>query len=311
MEPMLGMAGGPGGAAADVVKDTTTENFMADVIEASMETPVVVDFWAPWCGPCKTLGPALEAAVRATRGAVKMVKLNIDEHPQIAQQMRIQSIPAVFAFANGRPLDGFVGAQPESQIKAFIDKVMTAAGGSAAAQAQAIEDAMTQAKAALDSGDGRTAAGIYSQVLQADNGRLPAADGLIRAILTAGDIAGAQQQFDAFPEEMREAPELQGARTALELAAENADAVARLPELQAAVEADGNAHQARLDLAKAQYALGQTEAAIDNLLELFRRDRAWNDEAARTQLLKFFEALGHTHPVTLQGRRKLSSMLFS
>ena len=310
MEPLIA-GGAPTGAPADLIKETTTEGFMDDVIQASAEVPVIVDFWAPWCGPCKTLGPQLEAAVQAARGGVRMVKLNIDEHPQIAQQMRIQSIPAVFAFKDGRPVDGFVGAVPQSQIKQFVDKLVAMGGGEAAAQVEAIEQAMEQAKAALDGGDARRAAAIYSQVLQADPNRLPAADGLIRAIIGAGDVAAARQQFDAFPEEMRDAKELASARTALELAEQNAAAVAELPRLQAAVEADANAHAERLELANALFAIGQAEQAIDHLLELFRRDRAWNEEAARTQLLKFFEALGHTHPATLAGRRRLSSMMFS
>lgn len=310
MEPLIA-GGAPTGAPADLIKETTTEAFMDDVIQASAEVPVIVDFWAPWCGPCKTLGPQLEAAVQAARGGVRMVKLNIDEHPQIAQQMRIQSIPAVFAFKDGRPVDGFVGAVPQSQIKQFVEKLVAMGGGEAAAQAEAIEQAMEQAKEALDGGDARRAAAIYSQVLQADPSRLPAADGLIRAIIGAGDVAAARQQFDAFPEEMRDAKELASARTALELAEQNAAAVAELPRLQAAVEADANAHSERLELANALFAIGQAEPAIDHLLELFRRDRAWNDEAARTQLLKFFEALGHTHPATVAGRRRLSSMMFA
>jgi len=303
--------GAPGAAPADVIKDTTTERFMTDVIEASLQTPVIVDFWAPWCGPCKTLGPQLEAAVRAARGAVRMVKLNIDEHPQIAQQMRIQSIPAVFAFKDGRPIDGFVGAIPQSQIKQFVDKLVALAGGPAAAKAEAIERAMAQAKAALEAGDARSAAAVYGQVLQVDPSRLGAADGLVRALIATGDVAHARAQFDALPEEVREAKELASARTALELAEANAEVVARLPQLQATVEADPNAHAARLDLANALFATGQAEAAIDHLLELFRRDRNWNEGAARLQLLKFFEALGHSHPITVGGRRRLSSMMFS
>jgi putative thioredoxin len=310
MEPLI--AGGPSAqGSADLVKDTTTDTFMADVIEASMQTPVVVDFWAPWCGPCKTLGPQLEAAVQAARGAVKMVKLNIDEHPQIAQQMRIQSIPAVFAFKDGRPVDGFVGAVPQSQLRQFVDKLVAMGGGAAAQQAEAIEQAMDQAKEALDGGDARRAAALFGQVLQADPSRLPAADGYIRAILGTGDVAGARHQLDALPPEIRDAAELQSARTALELAEENAEAVSRMPQLQAAVEADPGAHAERLELANAQFAVGQAEAAIDSLLELFRRDRNWNDGAAREQLLKFFEALGHSHPATVAGRRRLSSMMFS
>lgn len=303
--------GAPGAVPADLIKDTTTDRFMTDVIEASLETPVIVDFWAPWCGPCKTLGPQLEAAVRAARGAVRMVKLNIDEHPQIAQQMRIQSIPAVFAFKEGRPVDGFVGAISQSQIKQFVDKLVAMGGGPAAAQAEAIEQAMAQAKAALEGGDAPTAAAIYAQVLQADHSRLAAADGLVRAMVGAGDVAGARAQFDSFPEQIRTAKELASARTALELAEENAEAVAQLSQLQATVDADENAHAARLDLANALFAVGQAEPAIDHLLELFRRDRNWNEGAARTQLLKFFEALGHSHPATVGGRRRLSSMMFA
>jgi len=310
MEPLIA-GGAPGTVPADLIKETTTDRFMADVIEASLETPVIVDFWAPWCGPCKTLGPQLEAAVRAARGAVRMVKLNIDAHPQIAQQMRIQSIPAVFAFKDGRPVDGFVGALPQSQIKQFVDKLVAMGGGPAAAQAEAIENALAQAKTALEEGDARTAAAIYGQVLQADPARLPAADGLIRALIGLGDVAGARTQFDRFPDQTRDAKELASARTALELAEQNADAVAELPQLQAAVDADANAHADRLKLASALFALGQAEPAIDHLLELFRRDRLWNEEAARTQLLKFFEALGHSHPATVGGRRRLSSMMFS
>jgi putative thioredoxin len=306
------IAGGAAGKApADLIKETTTDRFMTDVIEASLQVPVIVDFWAPWCGPCKTLGPQLEAAVKAVRGAVKMVKLNIDEHPQIAQQMRIQSIPAVFAFKDGRPVDGFVGAISQSQIKQFIDKLVALGGGAAAAQVEAIERAMGQAKAALEAGDARTAAAVYAQVLQADSSRLAAADGLIRALIGTGDVTGARAQFDGFPEQVRGAKELTSARTALELAEANADAVAELPRLQAAVDADGNAHQARLDLANALFALGKSDDAIDHLLELFRRDRNWSEGAARTQLLKFFEALGHSHPATVGGRRRLSSMMFA
>lgn len=310
MESLIA-GGAPAGAPADLIKDTTTEQFMTDVIEASMEVPVIVDFWAPWCGPCKTLGPQLEAVVKAARGGVKMVKLNIDENQQIAQQMRIQSIPAVFAFKDGRPVDGFVGAQTQSQIKQFVDKVVALGGGAAAAQAEALEAAMVQAKSALEGDDPRTAAAIYHQVLQADDTRLDAADGLIRAIITAGDAAAARQQFDALPEAMRDANELASARTALELAEQNANAAAELPRLQAAVEADEKDHESRLQLANALFAAGQSEQAIDQLLELFKRDRAWNEEAARVQLLKFFEALGHSHPATIGGRRRLSSMMFA
>ncbi|MGF1624588.1 MAG: thioredoxin [Alphaproteobacteria bacterium] len=310
MEPLIA-GGAPGRAPADLIKETTTDRFMTDVIEASMQTPVIVDFWAPWCGPCKTLGPQLEAAVKAARGAVKMVKLNIDEHPQIAQQMRIQSIPAVFAFKDGRPVDGFVGALPQSQIKQFVDKLVALGGGPAAAQAEAIENAMAQAKAALEDGDAPTAIAIYGQVLQADPGRLAAADGLVRALIAAGDVAGARSQFDRFPDQIRDAKELASARTALELAEQNAGAAGEVPRLQAAVEADADAHAERLELANALFALGEAEQAIDHLLELFRRNRTWNEEAARTQLLKFFEALGHSHPATVGGRRRLSSMMFS
>jgi putative thioredoxin len=306
MEPILSAPRAAGAAPADLIKDSDINGFMADVIEASRQVPVIVDFWAPWCGPCKQLGPALERAVREAGGAVRMVKINIDENPEIAQQMRIQSIPAVFAFKGGRPVDGFVGALPESQIKQFIKRL----GGGAPA-ASPIAQAIEQAKAALDAGDAGTASALYAQVLGREPNNIPALAGLARCYLLAGDVEQAKQIVDSLPAEAKTDAEVQQVRAALELAEQSAAASGQVPELMERISRDPADHQARLDLAVALFGGGQHEAAMDQLLELFKRDRKWNDEAARKQLLKFFEVLGPTHPVTISGRRKLSSLMFA
>ena len=304
MEPLIGAAPAKGGA--DLIKDSDVTTFMADVIDASKEVPVIVDFWAPWCGPCKQLGPLLEKAVKEANGAVRLVKINIDENPEIAQQMRIQSIPAVFAFKGGRPVDGFVGALPESQIKAFLKRL----GGPAAAQPSPIALALEEAKAAMDAGDTGTASALYSQVLAHEPGNAVAAAGLAKGYIAAGDATKAKQLLDGLPAEAQKHADVAAARAALELAsqAKGAGDVAKLMERLSANPKD---HDARLELATSLFAAGQVEQAIDQLLDLFKRDRKWNDEAARKQLVKFFEVLGPTNPNTVSGRKRLSSLMFA
>jgi putative thioredoxin len=304
MEPIIGAAKANGDA--NLIKDSDITTFMADVIDASREVPVIVDFWAPWCGPCKQLGPLIEKAVREANGAVRLVKVNIDENPEIAQQMRIQSIPAIFAFKNGRPVDGFVGALPESQIKAFIKRL----GGPAAAAPSPVAMALDEAKAALDAGDAGTASALYGQVLAREPANAVAAAGLAKCYVAAGDTARAKQLLDGLPQDAQKHADVAAARAALDLSAQakGAGEVAGLMEKVSRNPAD---HQARFDLATALFAGGQVEAAIDQLLELFKRDRKWNEDAARKQLVKFFEVLGPTSPHTVTGRKRLSSLMFA
>ena len=302
---------GKGAGGSGAIKDVSTASFAKDVIEASMQAPVIVDFWAPWCGPCKQLAPALERSVAATKGAVRLAKVNIDENQALAQQLRIQSIPTVYAFYQGRPVDGFQGNVPESEVKAFVGRLTELAGAGAGDEAAALEAALAQAEEAVAKGDHRTAGGIYAQIVQLVPDNLKALAGLLAARIALGDVTGAQQQFDALPAATKEKPELAAIKTQLELAVENARLAGQLGELQAKVAADANDHQARFDLAGALLAKGDKEAAADQLLEIVLRKRDWNEEAARKQLVKYFEAWGPSDPATLSARRRLSSLLFS
>tara|TARA_Y100000588_G_scaffold203718_1_gene217522 strand:+ start:250 stop:1167 length:918 start_codon:yes stop_codon:yes gene_type:complete len=305
MEPIIGETTVP----EDLVKDTSTATFMADVIEASKETPVIVDFWAPWCGPCKQLGPIIEKAVKGAGGAVKLVKINIDENKEIAAQMRIQSIPAVFAFSNGQPVDGFVGAQPESQIKSFIERVVKAAGG--AIGPSPIDQALEQAAEAEAAGDAQQAGGIYSEILRHEPDNTKALAGLARALMAAGQADAARQVLNDVPDDMKEDPEIKSAIAALELADKAGESVGQTAELESKVAANEADHQARFDLALAYYASGRSEEAIDHLLTIVQKNRAWNEEAARKQLIEIFDALGSADPLVADSRRRLSTILFS
>jgi putative thioredoxin len=300
-EPLIG------GTAAAPVKDVTTATFMAEVVDGSFDAPVIVDFWAPWCGPCKQLGPILEKTVRATNGAVRMVKLNIDENPEIAQQMRIQSIPAVYAFKDGRPVDGFVGALPESQVKQFVQRLGRGKGGGPSP----VEEALAMAKEALQGGDHASASALYSQILQRESGNIDAIAGLARSTIARGELAKARQLLDRVPKESANHAEITAARSALDLAEQAQKAMASAGKLRARLKGNPDDHAARLELATALFGSGEREAAIDELLTLFKRDREWNEQAARKQLVKFFEVMGPTDPLTLSGRRRLSSVMFS
>ncbi|HUS54744.1 MAG TPA: thioredoxin [Thermohalobaculum sp.] len=293
-----------GQQAADLVKDTTDASFMADVIEASRETPVIVDFWAPWCGPCKQLGPMLEQAVKAAKGAVRMVKVNIDENQQVAAQLRVQSIPAVFAFAGGQPVDAFMGALPASEIAAFVKKLVDLGGG------DGLVEALDQADELLETGAAADAAQIYAAVLAEDPANARALAGLARAHLVAGNIEMAKQTLAMAAPEIANDPTIVAVRAAIELTEMTQD-TGEVSVLKAKVEADPDDHQARYDLALALLAGKDSDGAVETLLELFRRDREWNEGAAKEQLFKLFDSLGPKDPLTLKGRRRLSSMIFA
>ncbi|MEX5728096.1 putative thioredoxin [Rhodovulum iodosum] len=302
---MLELGGNAGAAPkADLIKEISEATFLQDVIEASQEVPVIVDFWAPWCGPCKTLGPALEQAVTEAGGKVRMVKVNVDENQQVAAQLRIQSIPTVYAFFQGQPVDGFQGALPASEIKAFVDRVAGAAGDGGLAEAIEAAEAMLTEGAAVD------AAQTFAAILGEDPKNAAAFGGLVRAHVALGEVEKAETLLASVPAEIAQAPEVDAARAQVELAKQAADA-GPVAELRAAVDHDPDNHQARFDLAKALHANGEVEEAVDQLLELFRRDREWNDAAAKEQLFTIFEALKPQDPVVLKGRRKLSSMIFA
>lgn len=289
---------------SDLIKDTTEATFMADVVEASQTVPVIVDFWATWCGPCKTLGPMLEAAVTAAGGKVKMVKVDVDKNQRIAGQLRIQSIPTVYAFWQGQPVDGFQGAVPASELKAFIDRVSALAGDGGLADAlQAAEDMLAEG-AAVD------AAETFAAILGEEPENAIAYAGLVRAHLALGNLDQAEGFLTAAPASIAKTKELDAARAQLELARQAANAGPEA-ELRSLVDANPNDHQARFDLAAALLAAGNPAEAVDQLLELFRRDREWNGGAAKTQLFTIFDALKPQDPIVLSGRRRLSSMIFA
>ena len=291
-------------AETGLIKDATEASFMADVIEASQTVPVIVDFWATWCGPCKTLGPMLEAAVTAAKGKVRMVKIDVDQNQRIAAQLRIQSIPTVYAFWQGQPVDGFQGAVPASELKAFIDRVSALGGDGGLADAlQAAEDMLAEG-AAVD------AAETFAAILGEEPDNAAAYAGLVRAHLALGNLDQAEGFLAAAPAAIAKSKDLDAARAQLELARQAANAGPEA-ELRDAVDADPNDHQARFDLAAALLAADKPTEAVDELLELFRRDREWNDSAAKTQLFTIFDALKPQDPIVLAGRRRLSSMIFA
>jgi len=296
-----------GGAPADLIKDSTEATFMADVIEASKTVPVIVDFWAPWCGPCRQLTPAIEDAVTNARGAVRLVKINVDENQGIAAQLRVQSIPTVYGFWQGQPVDGFQGAVPGSEIQAFIDRLIQASGGEAGG---GLSEAVETAEQMLEEGAAADAAQVFAAVLQEDAKNAPAYGGLIRSYLALDQFEQAEGILANVPEDVANAPEIEAARAQLELARQAADA-GPVAELRAKVEAHPDDLQARYDLAQALHASDSIEEAVDTLLELFRKDREWNDGAARAQLFTIFDALKPNDPIALNGRRKLSSMIFA
>jgi len=295
--------GGAAGAPADVVKDVDTQSFVTDVIETSMNTPVIVDFWAPWCGPCKQLTPMLEKLVRQAAGAVRLAKVNIDENQALAGQLRVQSVPTVYAFVGGQPVDAFVGAQPESQIKAFIGRLT---GGAPSP----VDEMLDHAREVLAGGDSQGAAQLYSQVLNEDPVNAAAIAGLVRCFIALGEIDAARQMIDGLEPDVAAKEDVRAAASAVELAEQGSD-TGDIGGLRAQVAADADDHQARYDLAVALYGAGQAEAAIEELLEMVRRDRTWNEEAARKQLLKVFDSLGTSDPLTVASRKRLSSILFS
>ncbi|GLK85389.1 thioredoxin [Ancylobacter defluvii] len=298
----------PQGAAAgdDVIIDTTTRSFMQDVVEESKRRPVLVDFWAPWCGPCKQLTPVIEKVVRGAKGKVRLAKMNTDEHPSVAQQLGIQSLPTVYAFVNGQPVDGFMGAQPESQVQALVDRLVAAGGGGG----PDLAEILASADAALAEGDAAGATELYAHVLAEEPENVKAFAGIARAHLATGDLAQAKATLDLVPAAGVNDAAVAAVRAAIELE-EAAVALGDVKELEAKVEANAADHQARFDLALALNARGKREEAIDQLLTIVRKDRTWAEDGARKQLVQFFEAWGPTDEMTVLGRRRLSSILFA
>jgi len=301
---MLQNGGAITAAADNVIVETTTQNFIKDVIEESKRQPVLVDFWAPWCGPCKQLTPILEKAVKSAKGKVKLAKMDIDKHPDIPGQMGIQSIPAVIAFANGQPVDGFMGALPEAQVIAFLERVTKGKIGAEE------KDLLKEADAALAAGNAAEAANLYGQLLKEDSGNVAALAGLARCYVATGNLEQAKKTLAIVPEAKLNDAAVAAARAALELA-EQAKSVGPIDELEKKVAADPLDHQARFDLAAALNAKGKRAEAADHLLAIVKRDRKWNEDGARKQLVQFFEAWGPTDPATVEGRKRLSSILFS
>jgi putative thioredoxin len=292
-------------AAPDLIKETTTQTFVKDVIEESKQQPVLIDFWAPWCGPCRQLTPILEKVVHAAKGKVKLVKMNIDEHPAIPGQMGIQSIPAVIAFVNGQPADGFMGAVPESQVTAFVDKLTAGMPGE-----PNIAEVLKEAETLLAEGDAATAASVYAEVLSVDATNIPALAGLAKCYATSGAIDQAKQTLAMVPESRRGDAAVKAVQATIDLA-EQASSLGPLAELEQKVAANPLDHQARFDLATALNAAGKRTEATQQLLEIVKRDRKWNEDGARKQLVQFFDAWGATDEATVEGRKRLSTILFS
>jgi putative thioredoxin len=301
---MLENAGGAAAAPEGLIKETTTQSFMKDVVEESKRQPVLIDFWAPWCGPCKQLTPILEKAVKAAKGKVKLVKMNIDDHPAIPGQMGIQSIPAVIAFVNGQPSDGFMGAQSEGQVNAFLERLTKGA------VAGETKDLLAEADAALAAGNVEHAAAVYSDILTEDKTNIAALAGLARTLVAANQIEKAKQVLAQVPEAKRNDAAVAAAQAAIDIA-EQASSVGPIGELEQKVAADPRDHQARFDLAVALNAGGKRAEAVEHLMEIVKRDRKWNDDGARKQLVQFFEAWGPTDEATVNGRKRLSSILFA
>ena len=294
-------------AGGSLVKDVSEATFMQDVVEASKERPVIVDFWAPWCGPCKTLGPQLEEAVNSANGSVTMAKVNVDENQMIAGQMQVQSIPTVFAFVDGQPVDGFQGAVSSSEIKAFVDRVVGAHGGEAES---GLDSAVASAEQMLEEGDLEAAIETFSAILQEDTNNLKSFIGLIKAHLALGDLDQAEAILNGMPSEISSNPEVESLHAKIELAKQALDA-GPLNELTQLVDQNSDDHESRFRLAQALHGAGQVEDAVNHLLELFKRDREWNDGAAKSQLFVIFEALEPNDKIVLNGRRKLSSLIFA
>ncbi len=307
MDNLIGAGAAGNAAPADLVKDGSQQTFKADVIDPSMQVPVIVDFWAPWCGPCKQLGPALEKVVKEARGAVRMVKINVDENQALAGQLRIQSIPAVFAFFQGRPVDAFQGALPESQLKTFVQRLAQLGEPGASP----IDEALEHAEAALAAGDHAGAADVFGQILEHEADNVKALGGMARCLIALGELDQAAEFLGRAPKDKVNDPAIAGPKAQLDVALAGKKASGQSAALQARVAADPKDHEARIELAQALFAGGDREGAIDQLLESIRINRAHNEEAARKQLVTFFEAMGPTDPLTLSARRRLSSLLFS